>query len=98
MILFFVPDTKDLSLEELDQVFGYSTREHVRHGVDQLRWFVSRYVLRRKGLKKPVFVQREDPEKVFDTRGEVGDGRGAVYEEVREEKESGPAGNGVFVG
>ena len=83
MILLFVPETKDLTLEQLDQVFGFATKEHMRYGMDELRWWISRYVLRRKGGKKPVFLHEEDPEEVFDTRGEMMDMRGSVeYEEV----------------
>ncbi|KAF2655619.1 hypothetical protein K491DRAFT_412594 [Lophiostoma macrostomum CBS 122681] len=80
MILFFVPETKDLTLEQLDQVFEYRTREHMRHGVEQLRWFVGRYLMGRKTLSRPVFLHQEDPEEVFDTRGEVV----GPYEEVQE--------------
>ncbi|KAF2797483.1 hypothetical protein K505DRAFT_235427 [Melanomma pulvis-pyrius CBS 109.77] len=102
MILLFVPETKDLTLEQLDQVFSYGTREHMRHGMAQLRWCIAKYLLRRKGLKKPVFLSKEDPEEVFDTRGENFDSRGGGYEHVREEKiEGSPGGatsSGVFVG
>ncbi|KAH7112931.1 hypothetical protein B0J11DRAFT_183760 [Dendryphion nanum] len=83
MILFFVPETKDLTLEQLDQVFEYPTREHVRHGLDQLKWFIARYVMGKKSARKPVFIHKEDPEEVFDLRGE---GLTTGYEEVREEK------------
>jgi MFS family permease len=70
LILFFVPETKDLTLEQLDQVFGYRTMEHVAHGMAQLRWFVAKYGMGRKNLRKPIFLQKEDPEEVVDTRGE----------------------------
>ncbi|KAF2634027.1 hypothetical protein P280DRAFT_554874 [Massarina eburnea CBS 473.64] len=72
LILFLVPETKDLTLEELDQVFEGSTREHVAHGKRQVEWFVGRFLLRRKGGKRPVFLEKGDPEEVFDVRGEVG--------------------------
>jgi MFS family permease len=80
MILFFVPETKDLTLEQLDQVFEYRTKEHMRHGMEQLRWFIGRYLMGKKSLKKPVFLHQEDPEEIFDTRGEVV----GPYEEVQE--------------
>ncbi|KAF2715807.1 hypothetical protein K504DRAFT_478840 [Pleomassaria siparia CBS 279.74] len=62
MILLFVPETKDLTLEQLDEVFGYGTKDHMRHGMEQLRWFLGRYVLRRKGLREPVFIAKEEEE------------------------------------
>ncbi|KAF2492702.1 putative MFS myo-inositol transporter [Lophium mytilinum] len=62
MILLFVPETKDLTLEQLDQVFRVSTREHAAHGLAQLRWFIRRYVFRRWGTKKPIFIRKEDPD------------------------------------
>ena len=97
MILLFVPETKDLTLEQLDQVFGFATKEHMRYGMDELRWWISRYILRRKGGKKPVFLHEEDPEEVFDTRGEMMDMRGSVeYEEVLGER-SARQSSSVFV-
>lgn len=83
MILFFVPETKDLTLEELDQVFGVETREHIAHGKRELVWFVGKYLLGKKGLKKPVFLQRADPDEVFDTRGEAIEG-GEMGEELHD--------------
>ncbi|KAF2014555.1 hypothetical protein BU24DRAFT_371260 [Aaosphaeria arxii CBS 175.79] len=70
-ILFFVPETKDLTLEDLDQVFGYRTREHMRHGIDQLTWFIGRFIFGRKNLRKPVFLRKPDPDEEFDNRGET---------------------------
>jgi len=97
MILLFVRETKDLTLEQLDQVFGYRTKEHMRFGMEELKWFVWSYVLRRKTLRKPIFLHKEDPEEVYDTRGEMMDARGG-YEEVREEKVEGHSGGGSISG
>ncbi|KAF2175792.1 MFS sugar transporter [Zopfia rhizophila CBS 207.26] len=68
MILLFVRETKDLTLEQLDQVFEYPTKDHMRHGLDQLKWFVGRYFMGRKSLKKPVFLHKEGPDEVIITR------------------------------
>lgn len=38
LILFFVPETKQRSLEELDKVFEIRTSEHVAHGARELLW------------------------------------------------------------
>ncbi|KAJ4352206.1 uncharacterized protein N0V89_007553 [Didymosphaeria variabile] len=87
MILFLVPETKDMTLEELDQVFDHHTMDYVKYGMAELHWMVGRYVFGRKGLKKPPpFLQKKDPEEVYDTRGEAFDPRGMVYEEIQEDK------------
>ena len=41
--------------------------------MEQLRWFIGRYLMGKKSLanKRPVFIHQEDPEEVFDHRGEV---------------------------
>jgi len=95
MILFLVPETKDLTLEELDQVFHYSTREHINHGMKQLKWFIGRYVFGKKNLKRVVFIQRADPEEVYDLRDQFFEAREVTHEEVREEKLVSPPENGV---
>jgi MFS family permease len=93
LILLFVPETKDLTLEELDQVFEGSAKEHMVHGKKELEWFVGRFLMGRKAMKKPVFLEKEDPEEVFDIRGEVG---APNYEELREEKSNGGLRNPSF--
>lgn len=50
LIFAFLPETSRRSLEELDYVFGVSTRRHARYQVGTvLPWWVRRYVLMRKG-------------------------------------------------
>ncbi|KAJ7451663.1 hypothetical protein FB451DRAFT_1566170 [Mycena latifolia] len=46
-ILFFVPETKSLTLEELDQVFSVPTRKHAGYQLRQIPWLFNRYILRR---------------------------------------------------
>jgi len=49
MIFLFVPETKKLTLEELDYVFSVPTRTHMRYQVATvLPWWFNTYVLRRK--------------------------------------------------
>lgn len=43
---FCLPETKALSLEELDQVFSVPTRTHIRHYRAMLPWYFRRYILR----------------------------------------------------
>lgn len=44
---FCLPETKALSLEELDQVFSVPTTKHVNHYRAMLPWYVKKYLLRR---------------------------------------------------
>lgn len=45
-VLFFVPETKGKTLEELDQVFGVRSRDHAAYGLRQLPYFFKRYLFR----------------------------------------------------
>ncbi|GAB1193910.1 hypothetical protein APSETT444_003146 [Aspergillus pseudonomiae] len=44
---FCLPETKALSLEELDQVFSVPTRKHINHYRGMMPWYVKKYILRR---------------------------------------------------
>lgn len=46
VILLFVPETKSLSLEELDQVFNVPTRKQAAYGIASLRHAFQKYILR----------------------------------------------------
>ena len=51
MIFLFVPETKQLSLEQLDDVFAIPTRTFVKHNVTKkLPWYFKTSVLRRKNV------------------------------------------------
>jgi MFS family permease len=54
MIFLWLPETKQRSLEELDYVFGVSTRRHMNYQLfEVLPWWFKTYILRRKGLPSP---------------------------------------------
>ncbi|KAL8948376.1 MAG: hypothetical protein Q9222_005432 [Ikaeria aurantiellina] len=54
LILLFVPETKDLTLEQLDARFSISSRSHARYAMQQCLFVIRHYVLRRKNVKRPV--------------------------------------------
>lgn len=54
MLFWWLPETKQRTLEELDYVFAVPTRTHMRY--QQLTvapYWLKTYILRRKGLKEP---------------------------------------------
>ncbi|TAQ84696.1 hypothetical protein B7494_g6970 [Chlorociboria aeruginascens] len=55
-VLFFVPETKGKTLEELDQVFGVRTRDHAAYGLRQFFNFFRRYLL----------FQNVEPERLYE--------------------------------
>jgi hypothetical protein len=73
MILLFVPETRGLTLEQLDQVFEKPTREYINHGMDQLKWFFRYYVQRKTYLRgqHPVFLKEDQPELEHDPYGDT---------------------------
>lgn len=61
LILLFVPETKDLTLEQLDARFSISSRSHARYAMKQCSYFIRRYVLRRQHVKRPTIqLPQED--------------------------------------
>lgn len=73
MVLLFVRETKDLTLEQLDEVFKRPIREHMEFGMNQLYWFVGYHVRRKRHLRnrQPVFLHRERQEERYDRRGNI---------------------------
>ncbi|KAF8891725.1 hypothetical protein BD779DRAFT_1512721, partial [Infundibulicybe gibba] len=72
--LLFVPETKALSLEELDQVFSVPTHVHAAYQIKALPHFFKRYVLRKKIPDLPPLYQHEGA--VSDAKSEYpGTGR-----------------------
>jgi MFS family permease len=43
---FMLPETKNLTLEELDNVFGVSNKEHASYYARKLSWYLKKYILR----------------------------------------------------
>ena len=81
MIFLWVPETKKLTLEELDYVFSVPTRTHMRYQVSTvLPWWFKRYVLRKKGATCPPLYS-------FDGHVENDD---EFAEKIRRESQAGP--------
>lgn len=70
-----MPETKDLHLEQLNEVFRKRTAEHVSHGLAEARYFFKHYFLRDKRVRRPQLVRSgdsksEDP--AFHAREPIG--------------------------
>lgn len=50
-VLFILPETKALTLEELDFVFSVSTVRHAKYQLRNATWHFRRYVLFQRNLK-----------------------------------------------
>lgn len=56
MIFFWVPETKQRTLEELDYIFAVPTRTHMRYQLTKaLPYWFKRYVFRQKVTLEPLY-------------------------------------------
>ena len=61
MIFCFVRETKQLTLEELDQVYSVPTRQFIGYESKVwLPWFIKRYIFLRKVPAPPPFIERAE--------------------------------------
>ncbi|KAJ5735103.1 uncharacterized protein N7483_000228 [Penicillium malachiteum] len=68
LILLFVPETKSLTLEELDQVFSVSTRKHASYQLKNAAWHFRVWILRQKlEPLRPFYRNAERLAEVGDT-------------------------------
>lgn len=68
LILMFVPETKALSLEELDAVFSVSTRRHAMYQLRQAPVFIRKQILRQKNVEEqePLYdLPQDEKEKEY---------------------------------
>ncbi|KAH8888243.1 hypothetical protein GQ53DRAFT_783780 [Thozetella sp. PMI_491] len=59
-VLFFVPETKEKTLEELDSVFSVPLHAQFKYGLESLFYFVRRYVMFQKSATPPVVPHSEE--------------------------------------
>lgn len=57
---FLLPETKNLTLEELDSVFAVRNRDHAAHYARKLPWMVNKYLLRRDVDPFPSLYEFDD--------------------------------------
>ncbi|KAG8531043.1 uncharacterized protein KY384_004400 [Bacidia gigantensis] len=75
LVLFFLPETKGKTLEELDQVFSVPTHEHAAYGLRQIPYFFQRYLFRRHVEPERLYERddsAEDRDVGFDNDQEPG--------------------------
>src|ERR1700760_4804930 len=61
MIFFWLPETKQRTLEELDYVFAVPTRTHMKYQTSTVApYWIKRYIFRRKGLEEPRLYKFEE--------------------------------------
>ncbi|OBW68124.1 MAG: Amidohydrolase 2 [Aureobasidium pullulans] len=73
LIFLFVPETKQRTLEELDQVFAVPTRTHAKYQLTKaLPYFFKRYVFRNKAAKlEPLYKFDRDTPRIKRSSGVV---------------------------
>lgn len=54
-VLFFVPETKGNTLEELDQVFSVHSKDHAAYGGRQFIYFFRKYLFRQNVEKEELY-------------------------------------------
>lgn len=59
LVLLFLPETKGLTLEELDAVFGVSLRKHAIYRARQAIWYFRTYILRQTLEPLPVLYEHQ---------------------------------------
>ena len=69
LVLLFLPETKGLSLEELDQVFSVPTSTHAAYQLKALPKNVMRHIFRRKNVKELPPLYHYEGEKTFAPTG-----------------------------
>lgn len=70
LVLLFMPETKALTLEELDQVFSVPTWKHSRYQLKNARWHLNKWILRKK--QEPLEPFYQGAEHLNQRKGSIG--------------------------
>lgn len=70
-----LPETKGLTLEELDNVFSVGNREHAKYYTEKLPWYMNKYLLRKDVAPYEELYQFADPAAESERKASVGGGR-----------------------
>ncbi|KAI9373475.1 hypothetical protein BJX61DRAFT_533140 [Aspergillus egyptiacus] len=71
LVLLFVPETKELTLEELDRVFSVPTRQHAAYQLRNAIWHFRKWILRQKLEPMPKLykmAETSEPEVQVETK------------------------------
>jgi MFS family permease len=68
LVLFFLPETKGRTLEELDRVFEVPTHVHAKWGLAQVPYFIKRYIFR-QDVPAPILLDLSDTPHHADSHG-----------------------------
>ena len=75
LVLFFLPETKGLSLEELDQVFSVPTHKHAAYGAKSFVYFFRRYLFRQNVKLEKLYEREEPTDDGYDNAGTSEEGK-----------------------
>ena len=69
---FLLPETKNLTLEELDSVFDVGNREFAKYYAEKLPWYMQKHVLRKDVPPMESLYQFHDETPgLFEERGKA---------------------------
>ncbi|KAF9876968.1 MFS myo-inositol transporter [Colletotrichum karsti] len=63
---FFLPETKNLTLEELDSVFSVRNRDHAKYYMSKAPWYMNKYLFRRDVPPFPALYEVDDHHDHYD--------------------------------
>ena len=80
LVLFFLPETKGYTLEELDQVFSVPTDVHASYQLYNFKWHFNKYILRKQEPHRELYQFDEsgmsEEEKEMEKMARAGGGGG----------------------
>lgn len=59
LVFWLLPETKGLTLEELDTVFSVSNKDHIAYQTKHIPYYIQKYFFRRKGLEREPLYPHE---------------------------------------